>query len=112
MSGYLTQSTYASPLVNNSKVKHNDKGIPVLMYHAIGYEKGNTARVPKENFKEQMKYLKDNGYVTLTLDEAYDFFSNNKPIPEKSVVLTFDDGYVDNYVEALPILKEFGFKAT
>ncbi|MCJ7688550.1 MAG: polysaccharide deacetylase family protein [Clostridiaceae bacterium] len=110
--GYLIQSTDAVTLVNNSKVKYNNKGIPVLMYHAIGYEKGNTVRVPKENFKEQMKYLKDNGYVTLTLDEAYDFFASNKPIPEKSVVLTFDDGYVDNYVEALPILKEFGFKAT
>lgn len=101
-----------SALVEKSNLKHNDKGIPVLMYHAIGYEKGNTARVPKEKFKAQMKYLKDNSYSTLTLDEAYDFFINNKPVPEKAVVLTFDDGYVDNYSEALPILTEFGFKAT
>jgi peptidoglycan/xylan/chitin deacetylase (PgdA/CDA1 family) len=107
-----TKNTDAITLIDDIKMKHNDKGIPVLMYHAIGYEKGNTVRVPKENFKNQMKYLKDNGYVTLTLDEAYDFFTKNKPVPEKSVVLTFDDGYVDNYVDALPILKEFGFKAT
>ncbi len=106
------EDSEASTLVKNINFKHNDKGIPVLMYHAIGYEKGNTVRVPKENFIEQMKYLKDNGYVTLTLDEAYNFFANNKPVPEKSVVLTFDDGYVDNYVEALPVLKDFGFKAT
>lgn len=92
--------------------KYNDKGIPILMYHSIGNENGNVARVTKENFKEQMKYLKDNGYSTLTLNDAYDFFISNKPIPEKSVVLTFDDGYVDNYIEALPILKEFKFKAT
>lgn len=109
---YKTGNIETNSLVNDSKIKHNDKGIPVLMYHAIGYEAGNTAKVPKENFKKQMKYLKDNGYVTITLDEAYDFFAKNKPVPEKSVVLTFDDGYVDNYVEALPILKEFGFKAT
>lgn len=102
----------ASSSVINLKLKHNDKGIPVLMYHSIGYEKGNTARVPKEKFKEQMKYLKDNGYVTLTLEQAYDFFTNNKPVPEKSIVLTFDDGYMDNYTEAFPVLKEFGFKAT
>jgi peptidoglycan/xylan/chitin deacetylase (PgdA/CDA1 family) len=112
ISGYLTKKTDAVTLVDDIKNKHNDKGIPVLMYHAIGYEAGNTARLPKENFKKQMKYLKNNGYVTLTLDEAYDFFAKNKPVPEKSVVLTFDDGYVDNYLEALPILKEFGFKAT
>jgi peptidoglycan/xylan/chitin deacetylase (PgdA/CDA1 family) len=101
-----------SIVVDNLNVKHNDKGIPIVMYHSIGFEKGNTARVTKENFKEQMKYLKDNGYVTLTLNEAYDFFIDNKLVPEKSIVLTFDDGYVDNYVEALPILKEFEFKAT
>jgi peptidoglycan/xylan/chitin deacetylase (PgdA/CDA1 family) len=109
---YETENIDAVTLVDEIKSKHNDKGIPVLMYHAIGYEAGNTARVPKENFIKQMKYLKNNGYVTLTLDEAYDFFVKNKPIPEKSVVLTFDDGYVDNYVEAMPILKKFGFKAT
>jgi peptidoglycan/xylan/chitin deacetylase (PgdA/CDA1 family) len=107
-----TKETKPNIGVNNLNVKHNDKGIPMVMYHSIGYEKGNTARVTKENFKEQMKYLRDNGYVTLTLKDAYDFFANNKPVPKKSIVLTFDDGYVDNYVEALPILKELEFKAT
>lgn len=106
------KDTKPNTVVNDSNIKHNDKGIPIVMYHSIGYEKGNTARVTKEKFKEQMKYLKDNDYVTLTLNEAYDFFIDNKPVPKKSIVLTFDDGYLDNYVEALPILKEFKFKAT
>lgn len=94
------------------KLKYNDSLVPVLMYHSIDYEKGNELRVPKEKFKEQMKYLKDNGYTTLTFDELYSFLVNNKPIPEKSVVITFDDGYEDNYSNAYPILKEFGFNAT
>ncbi len=98
--------------INKLNLKHNDKGIPVLMYHSIGYEKGNTVRLPKEKFKAQMKYLKDKGYVTLSLDQAYDFFVSNKSVPEKALVLTFDDGYLDNYVEAFPILKELDFKAT
>lgn len=106
-----TGDTKPSNVVNTLNVKYNDKGIPIIMYHSIGYEKGNVARVTKENFKEQMKYLRDNSYVTLTLNDAYDFFISNKPIPEKSIILTFDDGYMDNYVEALPILKEFRFKA-
>jgi hypothetical protein len=94
------------------KLKYNNKSVPVLMYHSINYEKGNELRVPKEVFREQMKYLKDKGYTTLTLDEFYDFLINNKPVPEKSVVITFDDGYKDNYENAYPILKEFGFNAT
>jgi len=93
-------------------LKYNDKSVPVLMYHSIDFEKGNELRVPKEKFREQMKFLKDNGYTTLRLDELYDFFQNNKPIPSKSVVITFDDGYEDNYLNAYPVLKEFGFNAT
>lgn len=93
------------------KLKYNDKGIPVLYYHSIDYEKGNELRLPKEKFREQMQYLKDNNYTTLTLGELYEFLQNNKPVPDKSVVITFDDGYEDNYTNAFPVLKEFGFKA-
>ena len=93
-------------------LKFNDKPIPILMYHSVDYEKGNNLRIPKEKLREQMKYLKDNGFTTLTLEEVYDFMINNTPVPQKSVVLTFDDGYVDNYTNAFPILKEFGLKAT
>ncbi|KEI93172.1 deacetylase [Clostridium botulinum B2 267] len=91
---------------------YNNKSIPVLMYHSIDYEKGNELRLPKEQFKEQMEYLKNNGYTTLTLNELYNFLEKNKPIPEKSIVITLDDGYVDNYTNAYPILKELGFNAT
>lgn len=96
----------------NKPLINNDKSVPVLMYHSIGFEKGNELRVPVEKFSEQMKFLKDNGYTTLSLDELYDFFNNNKHIPSKSIVITFDDGYADNYSNAYPVLKECGFKAT
>lgn len=101
-----------SAVKEDIKYKYNDKSIPILMYHSISYEKGNPIRLPKEKFREQMQYLKNNGYTTLSLDDVYDFIVNNKPVPEKSVAITFDDGYADNYENAYPILKEFGFKAT
>jgi len=108
---------------NNSKIKEtvskppstNELGnnkIPILMYHSISYEKGNTLRIPKESFRNQMKYLKDNNYTTLTLDELYAYMKMSKKLPEKSIVITFDDGYKDNYTNAFPILKEFKFKST
>ena len=93
------------------KLKNNDKGIPVLMYHCIN-DKAADITVSPAALRQQLQYLKDNDYTVLTMDEAYDFLQNNKPVPEKSVVLTFDDGYEDNYQNAFPILKEFGVKAT
>ncbi|WP_065078906.1 polysaccharide deacetylase family protein [Clostridium ragsdalei] len=95
-----------------NNLKYNSESIPILYYHSIDYEKGNELRVPKGKFREQMKYLKDNGYTTLTLNELYNFLAYNKPVPNKSVVITLDDGYKDNYENAFPVLKEFGFKAT
>ncbi|WP_253205657.1 polysaccharide deacetylase family protein [Clostridium estertheticum] len=89
-----------------------NKKIPILMYHSISYEKENILRVPKEKFRNQMKYLKDNNYTTLTLDELYNYMKTGKDLPSKPIVITFDDGYKDNYTNAYPILKEFKLKAT
>lgn len=99
-------------LANDNFIKSSNKGIPVLMYHSIDNEILNPMKVSKEKFEEQMKFLKDNGYTTLTLDELYDSFENGKPVPKKSLAITFDDGYRDNYTNAYPILKKYGLKAT
>ncbi|MBU3091212.1 polysaccharide deacetylase family protein [Clostridium sp. CF011] len=87
------------------------KSVPVLMYHSITSGKSDSNSLPIETFKEQMKYLKDNGYQTITLTDLYKYFMNQKPLPEKSVVLTFDDGYENNYTAMFPVLKEYNFKA-
>lgn len=91
-------------------VKNNK--IPILMYHSIIYEKGNILRVSKENFRKQMKYLKDNNYTTLTLDELYNYMITGKLLPKKPIIITLDDGYADNYTNAYPVLKELKLKAT
>jgi len=96
---------------SSSTTKINNK-IPILMYHSISYEKGNTLRVSKENFKKQMRYLKDNNYTTLTVDELYNYMETGEIVPKKPIIITFDDGYEDNYINAYPILKELKFNAT
>lgn len=91
-----------------------DMNIPVLCYHDVtpNNPDNNDLLINPEKFKEQLQYLKDNKYTPITLDEFYDYLRNNKPIPKKPVVITFDDGYTGNYKYAYPLLKEFKFPAT
>ncbi|MFT5872073.1 MAG: peptidoglycan/xylan/chitin deacetylase (PgdA/CDA1 family) [Clostridium sp.] len=103
------EETISKPVSIN--IVENNK-IPILMYHSISYEKGNTLRIPKENFRNQMKYLSNNNYTTLSLDELYSYMQKGEKLPTKPIVITFDDGYKDNYTNAYPILKEFNLKAT
>lgn len=90
----------------------NDFSIPILMYHSISEDERGLFKVSKDNFYKHMRYLKDNGYKTLSLDDLYSNLTKGVPFSDKSIVITFDDGYSDNYKNAYPILKEFGFKAT
>lgn len=94
--------------------------IPVLMYHHLLTEKeieihgwkGNESVVSVENFNEQMKYLYDNGYNTASLTELYLYLSKDISLPEKTVIITFDDGYLSNAVYAYPIMNQYRFKGS
>lgn len=85
--------------------------IPILTYTLIKEKEGIEGTVSKKNFEMQMKHLKENGYNTITPMQLRDYLLNNKPVPEKSVLITFDSGYDDKYTIVLPILKKYGFKA-
>ena len=87
-------------------------GVPVLNYHQVEDKDGNPLTLYCDQFDQQMAYLAEEGYHTITLDEMMDAAENGTPLPEKPVVITLDDGYVDNYEYAYPILKKYGFKAT
>lgn len=87
-------------------------GVPVLNYHQVNDVNISPLTIPVEVFKEQMDYLHRNGYHTITLDELYDYIVHDAPLPDKPVVITFDDGYIDNYEHAMPILKSYNMKAT
>lgn len=59
-----------------------------------------------------MKYLKQNGYESISLTDVLDHFQNGKTLPHKPIVITFDDGYQDNYDFAYPIMKKYGYTGT
>ena len=85
----------------------------ILMYHMIREPvqgaKFNSLRVSPKIFEKQIRYLSENGWRFFTMAELV---NSNQNLPEKSVVITFDDGYEDNFTNALPILKKYNAKAT
>ncbi|MGB6007196.1 polysaccharide deacetylase family protein [Castellaniella sp.] len=83
--------------------------VPVLMYHHVT-PAGGAINVTPEHFRDQLAWLKRQGYRTLTCEEFAAHLAG-EPAPERSVLITFDDGYLDNYVHAWPALREYGFHA-
>lgn len=87
-------------------------GIPVLNYHQINDTEKNALTVNTEQFEAQMKYLSENGYTAITPADMLDAWENGTQLPEKPVIITFDDGYLDNYNHAFPVLEKYQLKAT
>ncbi len=86
--------------------------VPVLMYHNISNQ-GNTAYITRvSDFRAQMKYLYEAGYQTITVAQVAEAIRSGGVLPEKAVVLTFDDGYEGVYENAFPIMEEYGFTGT
>ena len=89
----------------------DDMKVLVLNYHMVNSMFISLAIEP-EDFDWQMKYLVDHGYHSISIDELYAFMEGQGSLPDRPVLITFDDGYVDNYTNAYPILKKYNLKAT
>lgn len=92
--------------------------VPILMYHYVSAPPADAdvyrtdLSVTPEQFREQMAFLKANGYTTIDFYDLSQAIVSRLELPEKPILLTFDDGYQDNYENAYPILIEHGFEGT
>ena len=86
--------------------------IPVLIYHHINNHPGDIVTVTPEIFSAQMKYLFDEGYETLSVRELMRFIVGEYAPSAKAVLITFDDGWLDNYLFAVPLLQHYNLKST
>lgn len=98
----------------------NAAKVSVLLYHHIlpdadkasGQWPGNDITISTTEFRHHMQLIKDEGYTVVTIEELIGYIKGERTLPEKSVVLQFDDGYKSNTEYAAPILREFGYSAT
>jgi peptidoglycan/xylan/chitin deacetylase (PgdA/CDA1 family) len=95
------------PVVPAEKVS-----LPILMYHHITHLPANasttwrTLTVTPEAFESQVKWLADHGYHTIYFSDLVAYFRDGVPLPEKPIILTFDDGWTDDHTIAYPILRK------
>ncbi len=92
--------------------------IPILMYHYISSPPPGAdavrqdLSVPPDVFRSEMAFIAGNGFHTIHLADLAQSFKKGEKLPGKPIIITFDDGYDDNYTNAFPALKEFGFTGT
>jgi peptidoglycan/xylan/chitin deacetylase (PgdA/CDA1 family) len=85
--------------------------VPILCYHRFGAGGGKMS-VPTERFAAQLEWLARNDYRVIRLSQLNAFLEGREPLPQRSVVITIDDGYESVYRQAWPLLKRYGFPAT
>ena len=90
---------------------NGDTTLRVLMYHKVNDIPDNPTTVPVGRFDEQLAQVKELGYTVVDLDAVLDHYALGKPLPEKAVLITFDDGYLDTLENAMPVLQKYGFPA-
>ncbi|MPL97790.1 hypothetical protein SDC9_43985 [bioreactor metagenome] len=118
---YVSGSSVSKPVFPSSGIQNSaeldlarfsGKGITVLLYRAVSGHSEDSLCVSEEQFKEEMEWLYRNNYHTLNTDEFYEALVNGTPVPNNSVVITFDEQSAENYKAAWPCLQQYGFKAT
>lgn len=87
--------------------------LPILMYHGVLEDSARQGQyvVSPALLEEDLRWLQTHGYETVVMQDLIDYVDDGKPLPEKPVMLTFDDGYYNNYRYAYPLLRQYGMRA-
>lgn len=105
-----TNLALLSRIKTSIRKENNINNIYILMYHRVNDFRRNELSVPVQEFRKQLIWLKENGFQNMRMTQL-ESMTPEKKLTDPMVILSFDDGYEDNYIEALPTLKEFGYSA-
>ena len=109
-----TPSSYFSEVLQATALPDEtvSRDVPVLMWHNLAEESSGDMTISVDTFRAQIEALHEAGFKTVSLQQLYDYVHFGTELPEKPIVLTFDDGYLSNYEYAFPILQEYDMQAT
>lgn len=107
---YHSSQQVAQVMVN--KMAYKPVTMAVIMYHGVHSSQSHECDfvITTQAFEQDLIYLKENGYNSVVMADLIGFVYNGTPLPENPVMLTFDDGYYNNYLNAYPLLLEYDFK--
>ncbi|MCQ2513730.1 MAG: polysaccharide deacetylase family protein [Ruminococcus sp.] len=94
-------------------VSESELNLPIIMYHSLlkDSKMQNDFTISPELFENDLKYLQSENYTTIVVEDLIDYVYRGKELPDKCIMLTFDDGYYNNYYYAYPLLKKYNSKA-
>ncbi|MBN7772708.1 polysaccharide deacetylase family protein [Clostridium aminobutyricum] len=114
ISAFLIHFTTPRVTASLDSILPSDKiALPIIMYHGLIKDQcaQNQYCIAPDLLEGDLKYLKNNGYHTITMTELINYVYNDAPLPENPIILTFDDGNYNNYYYAFPLLKQYDQKA-
>lgn len=114
---FFTSILFIYNIVNAKSTLDNDFNngikVPIVMYHSIlkDTSKSNTYTITPSTLENDLQYIQKNNYSTITILDLINYVYYDNPLPEKPIIITFDDGYYNNYTYAVPLLKKYNMKA-
>ena len=106
----LTNQSVAVETISES---NDEVYLPIIMYHSLLKDKNlqNDYTISPDLFEADLKYITENGYTTVTVSDLIAYVYEDKDLPDKCIMITFDDGYYNNYYYAYPLLEKYKCKA-
>ena len=109
---YVSQAPAGAQEASTAAAEAYSAQVPILMYHNLAQEGSGNDTISVQRFEEHLAALQDAGYTTITFQDLLAYVEQGTELPEKPVLLTFDDGYESNYTLAYPLLQQYQMKAT
>lgn len=110
LAAFAVSCVFISGNLSKAQTKIDGTIVPIFMYHEVKPSKTRKDVITPYELESDLKYLKSDGYTAITMTDLINYVDGKGNLPSKPIILTFDDGYYNNYVYAYPLLKKYNVK--